>query len=55
MTNNTELPSSIMYLIKEMSNERTRPELRANYMLQLKDIRDAVSEEIEKFEKVYYK
>ncbi len=52
---NTELPSHIHYLIKEMSNESTRPDIRANYMLQLKDISNVISQEVEKFEKVYYK
>jgi len=53
--NKTELPPHLIYLIREMSNDNTRPELRANYMHQLKDIRDVVNQEIEKFEKVYYK
>ena len=53
--NNIDLPQQIQYLITEMSNEKTRPELRANYMLTLKDIRDLLDSEIEKFEKVYYK
>lgn len=52
---NTELPSHIQYLIKEMSNESTRPDIRANYMLQLKDISKVITQEVEKFEKVYYK
>jgi hypothetical protein len=50
----TELPSHIKYLIKEMSNEATRPDIRANYMLQLKDISSIISQEVRKFEKVYY-
>ena len=53
--NKTELPPHLTYLIREMSNDKTRPELRANYMYQLKDIRDIVNQEIEKFDKVYYK
>lgn len=52
---NTELPSHIQYLIKEMSNEATRPDIRANYMLQLKDISSIINQEVEKFEEVYYK
>jgi hypothetical protein len=50
-----DLPQHILYLIKEMNDENARPEIRANYMLQLKDISNAISSEVEKFEKVYYK
>lgn len=51
----TDLPAQLQYLIKEMSNESTRPDIRANYMLQLKDITKVITQEVEKFEKVYYK
>lgn len=51
---NNDLPQHILYLIKQMNDENSRPELRANYMLQLKDISSIINEEVEKFEKVYY-
>jgi len=50
---NNDLPVQIQYLIKELNDDRTRPELRANYMIQLKDIRNLIDDEIVKFEKVY--
>lgn len=49
-----DLPQQILYLIRQMNDDQTRPELRANYMLQLKDISSIINTEVQKFEKVYY-
>lgn len=53
MTANRDLPHQLQYLIKELNDDKTRMELRANYLYQLKDIRDKLDKEITNFEKVY--
>jgi hypothetical protein len=46
-----ELPVRIQSIIEEMNNKNIRPEIRTNYLFQLKDIRDTLTVEIENFEK----
>jgi hypothetical protein len=46
-----ELPVRIQNIIEEMNNKSVRPEIRTNYLFQLKDIRDTLTAEIENFEK----